>query len=329
MKSKGHSIAIERILADWGAVFAVLLAIVLFSIGAGPAFLSTANFVSILRSISITTVIAMGATIGFSVGVFDLSFASLATVGAAFSVTFIAWFGIPFIPAIILTIIACMLVGLINSFIVIKLRVPAFLATLAMQFVLEGFELTYSGGSVINPKIASASGQQIVAEIPDLFWKLGKAPHIIIIMIVCILIVEIFQSKTKHGRMLYMVGANAEAANLAGIRTKRYIILAFLLTGVFSAIAGVLIASRAGTVQASAGAAFLMPAIAAVNIGQPLAGRGKANALGTFVGAALIGVVENGLYAMAFPYYSINIVKGIILIVALVMSNFANKEPAK
>ena len=83
MKSKGHSIAIEHILADWGAVFAVLLAIVLFSVGAGPAFLSTANFVSILRSISITTVIAMGATIGFSVGVFDLSFASLATVGAA------------------------------------------------------------------------------------------------------------------------------------------------------------------------------------------------------------------------------------------------------
>ena len=69
-----------------------------------------------------------------------------------------------------------------------------------------------------------------------------------------------------------------------------------------------------------------MPAIAAVNIGAALAGRGKPNAIGTFVGAALIGVVENGLYALSFPYYAINIVKGAILLIALIMSNYANKE---
>lgn len=323
---KVRKVDVGRLLADWGAVMFIALVMIFFTIGAGRTFLSADNLVSILRSISITTVIAMGATVSTSVGLFDLSFASLATVGAAFSVTFIAWFGIPMWVALPLTILGCMVVGLLNSAIVVKLRVPAFLATLAMQFVLDGFELTYSGGSMINPKVAGASGHEIVAEIPDLFWKLGKAPHIIIIMLVCILVVEIFQCKTKHGRMLYMVGANPEASRLSGIRSSRYIMMAFVISAVFSAIAGILIASRAGTVQATAGSSFLMPAIAAVNIGQSFAGRGKPNAMGTFIGAALVGVVENGLYAMAFPYYSINIVKGLILIAALVMSNVSKKN---
>ena len=81
-----------------------------------------------------------------------------------------------------------------------------------------------------------------------------------------------------------------------------------------------MIAARSGTVASTVGTTFLMPAIAAANIGFSFGGRGKANAVGTFVGAALIGVVENGLYAMAFPYYSINIIKGLILLLALIMS---------
>lgn len=101
--------------------------------------------------------------------------------------------------------------------------------------------------------------------------------------------------------------------------------MAFMLTAVFFALGGMLIVSRAGTVQSTAGSSFLMPAIAAANIGFSFGGRGKANAIGTFVGAALIGVVENGLYAMAFPYYSINIIKGIILMLALVLSTLSAK----
>ncbi|MFV0414623.1 MAG: ABC transporter permease [Oscillospiraceae bacterium] len=327
-KQHGAKFSAGKLLSDWGAVIAIVLACGIFTVGAGSTFASTSNVITILRSISITTVIAMGATFGFSVGMFDLSFGSVATVGAAFSVTFIAWYGIPMVPALLLTIVCCCVVGLINSLVVIKLHVPAFLATLAMQFILDGFVMTYSGGAVINPKITSAGGQSVVAAIPESFWQLGKAPMIIIIMFVCVAIVEVFQGYTRHGRMLYVVGANAEAAKLSGINANRYKIFAFIAITVFSAIAGILIASRAGTVQSTAGAAFLMPSIAAVNIGMSFAGRGKPSAIGTLVGAALIGVVENGLYAMAFPYYSINIVKGLILLAALVMSHYTSKNNA-
>ena len=317
-----------KFMADWGAVAAIGVAFVIFSFAAPKAFFNTSNMVNILRAISITTVIAMGATFSFAAGIFDLSFAALATLGAQFSVTFIAWFGIPMIPALLLTILACMVVGAINSFVVIKLRVPAFLATLAMSFVLDGFALTYSGGSVINPAVTGAKGQAILMKVPDSFWQLGKAPAIIIVMFVCIILADLFQSRTKHGRFLYVVGSNAEAGKLAGIRVNRYRTLAFMAAAIFSAIGGMLIASRAGTVQATAGNSFLMPSIAAINIGISLAGKKKANAWGTFVGAALIGVIENGLYAMAFPYYSINIVKGVILLAALVMSHYSTKEQA-
>lgn len=317
-----------RFMSDWGAVAAIGVAFIIFSFTAPTAFFNFSNMVIILRSISITTVIAMGATFCFAAGIFDLSFAALATLGAQFSVTFMAWYGIPMFPALLLTIIACMVVGAINSFVVIKFRVPAFLATLAMSFVLDGFALTYSGGSVINPSVTGAKGQAIVMQVPDVFRSLGRAPAIIVIMFVCIILSDLFQSQTRHGRFLYVVGSNAEAGRLSGIRTNRYRTLAFLLATVFSAIGGMLIASRAGTVQATAGTTFLMPSIAAVNIGVSLAGKKKANAWGTFVGAALVGVIENGLYALAFPYYSINIIKGIILMAALVMSHYSTKEQA-
>lgn len=321
-----EKLAFGKILSQWGVLIAIIIAFAFFSICAPQAFFSFSNFVTILKSISITTVIAMGATVGFSAGVFDLSFASLATLGAALSVTFISWFGLPMWLALPAAIVVCALVGIINSIVVVRFHVTAFLATLAMQFVLDGLILTYSGGSLINPKIAGANGMEVVREVPEAFWNMGKSPYIIIIMLVCIIVVEFFLSYTKYGRILYMVGANPEGARLSGIKVGAYITLSFIITAIFSCLGGALIAARAGTVQATAGTSFLMPSIAAANIGYSLGGRGKANAVGTFAGAALIGIVENGLYAMAFPYYSINIVKGIILLIALIMTAYSSKN---
>jgi len=217
-------------------------------------------------------------------------------------------------------------VGVLNSFIVIKLRIPVFLATLALKFVLDGLAIAYSGGSIINPMITGPRGQEIVMQIPDAFRTLGRAPTIIIIMFACVIIADIFQSRTKHGRFLYVIGSNPEAGRLAGLRVNRYRVLAFMLTAAFAAVGGILIASRAGTVMAGAGSAFLMPSIAALNIGAALAGKKKPNAWGTFVGAALIGVIQNGLFAVAFPWFAIDIVNGLILLAALAMSHYSTKE---
>jgi len=326
MNTKAHKMTPGKFMADWGAVTAILVAVIIFSVLEPRVFFNFDNMITILRTISITAIIAIGATFAFSTNTFDLSFAAVATLGAMFSVTFMAWYGIPLVPALILTVLACMVVGAINAVLAIKLRVPAFLATLAMMFILEGFALTYSGGSIVNPRVPGMRGHAIVMEIPEFFWELGRAPAIIIIMFACIILADLFMRKTKYGRFLYVVGANPEAARLSGIKVNHYRTLSFLATAAFAAVGGILIASRAGTVQIGAGAGFLMPSIAAVNIGIALAGQKKPNAWGTFVGAALIGVIENGLFALAFPFQSINIVKGVILLAALVMSNYTRKE---
>ncbi|MDO4487713.1 MAG: ABC transporter permease [Eubacteriales bacterium] len=323
---KNKKMKISRFLSAWGAVLSMVIAFVIFSILQPEFFCSWSNIESILRSASITVVISMGMTFAFSCGVFDLSVGSVATLGAAFSLTFMVWYGMPMWLAILMTCVACMLVGVLNSILVLKFKIPAILATLAMQFILSGIALTYSGGSVINPNRPGANGQEIVMKVPELFWKLGKAPWIYIIMIVLVLFVAFFQNKTKHGRYLYMVGTNPEAAKLTGINVNAYRTFAFVATGFFAALGGILVVSRAGTVAASAGDSYLMPSIAAVNIGIAVAGIGKPNAIGTLIGALLLQVVENGLFMLSVPYYSINIAKGLILVLALVLSNLGKES---
>ena len=317
--SKTNRRKLSHFLSAWGAVISMIVAFVIFSILQPSFFFTLNNVENILRAASITVVIAMGTTFAFSCNVFDLSVGALATLGAAFSLTFMVWYGIPLPLAILLTVVCCMAFGAINAILVLKFKIPAILTTLAMQFIMSGLALTYSGGSVIN-------GQEIVMEVPELFWKLGKAPWIYIIMLASVAVVAIFQNYTKHGRYLYMVGANPEAAKLAGINVTAYRTLAFVVTGVFAALGGVLIVARAGTVAANAGGSYLMPAMAAVNIGIAVAGVGKPNAIGTLIGALLIQVVENGLFMLSVPYYSIDIAKGLILILALLLSNLGAED---
>lgn len=324
--SKTNRRKLSHVLSAWGAVISMIVAFVIFSILQPSFFFTLNNVENILRAASITVVIAMGTTFAFSCNVFDLSVGALATLGAAFSLTFMVWYGIPLPLAILLTVVCCMAFGAINAILVLKFKIPAILTTLAMQFIMSGLALTYSGGSVINPNRPGANGQEIVMEVPELFWKLGKAPWIYIIMLASVAVVAIFQNYTKHGRYLYMVGANPEAAKLAGINVTAYRTLAFVVTGVFAALGGVLIVARAGTVAANAGGSYLMPAMAAVNIGIAVAGVGKPNAIGTLIGALLIQVVENGLFMLSVPYYSIDIAKGLILILALLLSNLGAED---
>ena len=324
--SKTNRRKLSHFLSAWGAVISMIVAFVIFSILQPSFFFTLNNVENILRAASITVVIAMGTTFAFSCNVFDLSVGALATLGAAFSLTFMVWYGIPLPLAILLTVVCCMAFGAINAILVLKFKIPAILTTLAMQFIMSGLALTYSGGSVINPNRPGANGQEIVMEVPELFWKLGKAPWIYIIMLASVAVVAIFQNYTKHGRYLYMVGANPEAAKLAGINVTAYRTLAFVVTGVFAALGGVLIVARAGTVAANAGGSYLMPAMAAVNIGIAVAGVGKPNAIGTLSGALLIQVVENGLFMLSVPYYSIDIAKGLILILALLLSNLGAED---
>lgn len=153
-----------------------------------------------------------------------------------------------------------------------------------------------------------------------MFSALGQVPVIVLIMLAVTVAVQLFLSLTKHGRRMYAIGGNPEAARLSGIRTVRYRVAAYVISSWLAALGGILLASRIGSSQVNAGGGYLMDAVAAAYIGFSLAGAGKPNALGTLIGAVLLGVLQNGLVMLSVPYYAMDIIKGLVLALALAIT---------
>ncbi|WP_248464096.1 ABC transporter permease [Pectobacterium versatile] len=297
----------------------VVALIALFGL-ASDNFLDPYNIINILRSIAIVTVIAIGVSISLSVGGFDLSVGSTASLANALVISLFVWHGFGTTGAIVLTLLLCMLVGLFNAFLIVVLKIPDMLATLASLFVIQGVAMTYSYGGSITQNMVLPSGEMAEGIIPEFFATLGQVPVIVVIMLAVTVLVQLYLSLTKHGRRMYAIGGNPEAARLAGIRTARYRVQAYVFSSLLAALGGILLASRIGSSQVNAGGGYLMDAVAAAYIGFSLAGSGKPNALGTLLGAVILGVLQNGLVMLSVPYYAMDIIKGLVLALALAMT---------
>ncbi len=153
------------------------------------------------------------------------------------------------------------------------------------------------------------------------------ASHFLCCLCFCRRLCSSFLTYTKFGRLFYMTGENREAARLTGIPVDRYRTIAYMISGLFAALGGIVLASRIGTGQVSAGASLLMDGVAAAFIGFSVFGAGKPNVIGTLLGSILIGVLLNGLTMMNVPYYAQDIIKGTILIFALALSHIVKSNP--
>ena len=306
-------------LYKWGMLLTVVALIALFGI-ASDNFLDPNNIINILRSIAIVTVIAIGVSISLSVGGFDLSVGSTASLANALVVSLFVWYGLGTTGAIVLTLLICTLVGLFNAFLIVVLKIPDMLATLASLFVIQGVAMTYSYGGSITQNMLLPNGDMAEGLIPEIFSSLGQVPVIVLIMLAVTAVVQLFLSLTKHGRRMYAIGGNPEAARLSGIRTVRYRVAAYVISALLASLGGILLASRIGSSQVNAGGGYLMDAVAAAYIGFSLAGSGKPNALGTLVGAVILGVLQNGLVMLSVPYYAMDIIKGLVLALALAIT---------
>ncbi|MBU9714213.1 ABC transporter permease [Evansella tamaricis] len=311
-------------LYKYGTILTILVLIIIFA-SANPAFLQSNNIINILRSISIVTIIAIGITISLSVNGFDLSVGSTASLANAVVISMFVWYSQPTVLAIGVALFAALLVGALNSFLIVKIRIPDMLITLAMMFIIQGVALTYTRGATISQNMVMPDGSFATGLISPFFSQIGRVPWIIIIMLFVVFSVHIFLTYTKHGRYMYVIGGNAEAARLSGIPVNRYKILAYLLSATFAAIGGIVLASRVMTAEINAGGGYLMDSVAAAFIGFSVLGAGKPNAFGTFVGAVLIGILANGLVMMSVPYYAMDIVKGTVLALALALTYYKLK----
>lgn len=317
---------IMRFVKKWGTLLVTVVTFVFFSIvnwddsTNSSLFLTTDNVITILRSISIMAIIAIGLTYSLAVNGMDLAVGATANLADTFVMTMFVWYSMSIGASIALTILACLTVAVVNSILIVRLKIPDMIATLAVMFMYQGVALTYSNGGAITERMVRPDGIHAEGLVPAAFKTLGIEPNLVILMLVVVAFAFFFLNYTKYGRYMYAIGGNPEAAKLSGIPVNRYKILAYLMSAAFSAIGGICIAARVGTAQVSAGDAFLMPAVAAAFIGFSVGGAGKPNAFGTLIGAVLVGILENGLIMMAVPYYAMNIIKGLVLALALAMT---------
>lgn len=318
-----------KFLYKYGTMIAIVVVISFFSITL-DSFFTYANFSDILRSISIVTLVAIGITFSLIVDGFDLSVGSTVSLATIASASTLVLHRQELFAALIVPLLLGALVGLLNAFLIIRLRLPDLLATLAVMYIINGVQLTYTKGfSIYNDMPLPEGGTAPGKFIPSFLFigqgELFGIPFSVLLMLFVVVCAHLFLTYTTFGRLFYMTGENREAARLTGIPVDRYRTAAYIISGLFAALGGIVLASRIGTGQVSAGASLLMDGVAAAFIGFSVFGAGKPNVIGTLLGSILIGVLLNGLTMMNVPYYAQDIIKGTILIFALALSHIVKK----
>lgn len=293
------------------------LFIVMFIIS--DTFRTTQNLINVLRQISINGIIAIGMTFVILTGGIELSVGSLVAVAGVIAGSFIiAYPGLGFF-AVLLAIGVCALFGLLNGILVSYANIPPFITTLATMSIARGFAYVYSDG---KPYQISSESFAIVGK-----GSLGPIPVPVIIFAVVVIIAIVLLNKTKFGRYLYATGGNENAAVASGVKTKTIKTLAYLFSGILTGLAGVILASRIGSGQPAIAVGYETDAIAATVIGGTSLVGGVGTIHGTVIGVLLIGVLSNGMNLMGISSYYQQIVKGVIIVCAVLVDNKTkNKE---
>ena len=319
--------SVGRFLVSWAAVLALVACFIAFTLLKGSSFMSMSNMTNILRAMAITTVFGIAATVTMAPDGFDMSAGTLASCSAYAFVSAYLWFGLNLGLSIVVSIITTIIMYQLTMLLILVCKIPDMLATCSLMFVHQGLGQWYIGGGAVSTGMRTSWGANPVrTQLSPAFSAIGRAPWIIIIMLACVGVAFVFLNYTKHGRFLYAMGGNKEAAKLSGINVKKYRYMAGMITAVFIAIAGIMVASRGSSAQVMCCDDYLMPSLAAVFVGRTVGGAEKPNALGTLVGAGLISTLENGLTIVAVPFYVLPAVKGAVLALALVAAYATKKE---
>ena len=217
--------------------------------------------------------------------------------------------GLPLPVAIVIALCVGVLAGLFNGFMISRFRLQPFIVTLATLGAIRGLVYVYSETPITpqDPNFRAVFSTQI----------LGPFTLSVLIMLVVFLVGQFFLSRTTAGRAIVAIGGNEEAVRLAGINVRAHILLAYVISGLCAAIAGVLLASRLGIAQPSVGSGFELDAIAACVIGGAVLGGGGGTVLGTFGGVLTLGLIDNLLNLFNVQSYYQQIFKGLIILVAV------------
>ncbi|MFJ9624248.1 substrate-binding domain-containing protein [Streptomyces sp. NPDC101181] len=306
---------LRRVLLDNGALSALVVLVVAMSLLSGD-FLTTQNLLNVGVQAAVTAILAFGVTFVIVSAGIDLSVGSV----AALSATVLAWSatsaGVPVVLAVVLAIVTGIACGLVNGALISYGKLPPFIATLAMLSIARGLSLVISQGSPIAfPDSVSWLGDTLG----------GRLPVPVLVMIAMGLITALILGRTFIGRSMYAIGGNEEAARLSGLRVKRQKVVIYALSGLFAAVAGIVLASRLVSAQPQAAQGYELDAIAAVVIGGASLAGGVGKASGTLIGALILAVLRNGLNLLSVSAFWQQVVIGVVIALAVLLDTLRRK----
>ncbi|CUX68215.1 MULTISPECIES: ABC transporter permease [Agrobacterium] len=309
-----------------GAVFLLLAAMVVGFSLAQPAFININNLMSILQAVSVVAIIGAGVSVTLAINGFDLSVGAVAASSVMAASYAMIVLGLNVWQTVPLVLAFGALVGLANAFLIVKLKVPDLLATLATMFLLTGLQLIPTAGRSISVGLILPDGSTASGKYDPAFLTIGRSslfgliPLPVVLMAIVAIVLFILTEKTRLGRLIYATGGNETAARLAGANVDRIKTFAYVLSGTLAALGGIIVAARVGRGDVSSGASLLMDSVAAALIGFAVLALRRPNVLGTLVGAVFVGVLLNGLTMLNAPYYTQDFIKGAVLVGALALT---------
>jgi inositol transport system permease protein len=291
-------------------IFFILVAIFIVCSIFVDGFFTQANLANVFRQIAVTTILALGATFVIILGHINVAYGSeIALTGCVACAVMVGSGSLIF--AILSALLLGLFIGCVNGLVITKFGIPAFIMTLAVTTVARGSALLLTKGAPITG-------------MGELFLIIGQGnvgfiPVSVLVLVVLFVITWVLLNKTPFGRYVYATGGNENAAIASGIKTKHVIIKAFILDGLLTAIAGVVLMSRINSGQPAAGVSYEFDAITAVVVGGTSLSGGSGSLVGTIIGAIIVGIINNVQNLLSVNTYWQQIVKGLIILFAVIL----------
>jgi ribose transport system permease protein len=284
---------------------------------ASSSFLKPNNLVNIMSQVTINCIIAAGETVVIFTGGIDLSVGSIIGVQAVLLAVFMVFFHIDPIMAVILGLLIGAVIGMLNGLLVAKFNLQPMIATLGTMSIWRGLALTFSQG-------------QPISGLSSRFTWIGNAtipgpgvdiPMQIFIMLGVLLVIFYILRFRKTGRYFYAIGGNEEVAKLSGVNVMKNKILAYVISGVAATVAAIVMIAKLQTALPNAGVGYELQAIACTVIGGTSLQGGYGSIWGTFVGAILIGIINNGMNILGVSSFLQQVVVGSIILFAVLVES--------
>ena len=281
-------------------------------------FLAPNNLFNISRQITVNIILACGLTMAILIGGIDLSVGSIIAISGCLTAYLMTELSLPVVVAILVGILSGLVFGTFNGVVISSTNIPPFIVTLATMDMGRGIVRLFTGTDtiLINNKIFSFLGKGRI---------FGKVPvQVVYILLFCFLAWYIL-NRTVFGRHIYAIGDNEVAAVYTGINVRKTKCCVYILVGLFAAVAGVLTAARTASGLYTAGEGYEMDAISAVVLGGTSMTGGVGRISGSIIGAMIIGILSNGMNLMGFNASWQYVVKGAVLLLAVLIDYFKKK----